>query len=157
MITNTSTNHSGRKLDLCLFPSMTAPGLTSMEIPGTVPKATAGRNKASQNFARLLLTPLGTWRSDAEAGSNVSSKFLSGIPFTFDQIPSFFAAECLSVIELMARQHQTGTPEDEKIVSSTLVSHTASAGVLSVRIALTYADGAGTELILPVRTGGMLG
>ena len=157
MITATTTDNSGRKLDLSLFPTITGPGLNPMQAPGAVPKVTSGRLKSAQNYLRLLLTPLGTWRSDPTAGSNFATRFLTGAPFTFDQIPSFFAAESLSVIQFMAVNRAANTPDDEKIVAADLLSYNALPGTLSVRVQLTYADGAGTEIILPVRTGGMLG
>ena len=156
MISTTSTNNSGRKLDICLFPETVGPGPVRLEVPGPVAKVTSGRIKASQNYVRLLLTPLGTWRSDPTAGSNFSSRFLSGIAFTFDQIPSFFAAESLSVIQFMANNRSANTPADERIVSATLLSYSVLTGSLTMSIQLAYADGAGTELTLPVKTGGML-
>lgn len=155
MIGSVSQNHQGRRLDLALFPWATGPGQTRMDLSGTHGRAVAGPSKAAQNWVRLLMTPLGTWRSTPEAGSNFPAKFIAGAPLTFDQIPSLFAVEAMDVIEFM-HASAPDAPDDEWIVSASLADYRVSPGAIALRIEMSFASGDKTEFLLPVETGGML-
>lgn len=152
-ITGTNTNYTFRRADLALFPGLTDAGLIEqMSLGGRNPKVATGHLKATQNFLRALLTPLGHYRARPGYGSELYPTLLSGAPFYQDEIPNIFAIEAMRVVEYLFTNKPTGTPEDEIIDRAVLAGLTTPDRTrISMQVQVFFAnDDEAVEVTIPI-------
>ena len=144
-----STNYSGRTVDLSIFPDLSAIGIPAESKLSIQPKAVAGIAMAVQNFARILLTPLGNYRADPLMGSNFSQKLSNRYILYPSDLQQVFLIESARVLDYMA-SHYGSAPLDERIQSVSLLSSSVRSTTISMTIAVVTAAGNTVSFILPV-------
>ena len=148
----TSSNYSGRQVDLSIFPDQRLPNravITDIGKDRVFSRAIAGPAKASQNYGRLLLTPLGSVRSHPTMGTKFRERFTQGGLRYGTDPGQVFAAENLRVLDFLDSV-SVGRPDDERIESATLQGFTVVAGGVTLNVALTMRSGDTTTFLLPV-------
>ena len=148
-ITGTSKNYTGRKVDLSIYPSVST---NNVPVIASAPysRAIAGPSKVAQNFVRILLTPLGKYRSAPLLGSNFMLKIRSGFVKHDIDLLHLFAGESLGVVEFMNDNEPSSTPDDERILSVVMTKYATPRGDFSMTIELTTRGGNTTQFLLPV-------
>lgn len=149
-ITATSTNYTGRVVDLSLYPSIQTPGIPADMQVSKTPKAIAGLSKMAQNYSRLLLTPLGTFYGDPDRGSLLLTKLSSGTVRFPIQAAQVFLIESERVREYIKQNETPDTPADERIGTVNLISFDLSPTVVSFNISITSESGGNVTFLLPV-------
>jgi hypothetical protein len=143
-------NYTGRKVDLCLYPGLAASGVPVPARVGLFSRVIAGPGKAAQNFARILLTPLGTYRAYPKLGSNFMLRLEQGfVRFDVDLL-HLFAGESLGVLTFMRSLATAVTPLDEQLAEVVMTSYSVQRGVVSLTLQFTTRAGVGTSFLLPV-------
>lgn len=150
MIEGTSINYTGRKVDLSLFPSIANSGIRVAAGVSSNPKAVAGLSMMAQNFARILLTPMGTYRGDPKMGTNFFNKLSSRSMQYPSDIKQAFLIESGRVLEYMHDAVTAATPLDEQVGSVSLGNVDLGSTSVSLRIDLVSKAGNSVFFLLPV-------
>ena len=146
----TSTNYTGRKVDLALFPDLKTEYQAVSGRFSDFPRAIAGIAKLSQNYLRALLTPLGHYKSDPDYGSNLQSKMTTQrIRFPSDVLHAF-VIESDRVASYLHAQETEETPMDERFGKATLVGQNLIGGQIELTIELESASEETVSLLVPV-------
>ncbi len=147
----TSTeNHSTRKVDLSLFPTLSLQGgVVDVSFPPA--KFVAGRSKEAQRFVSCLMTPLGSVASDPDMGSEFASYIRTRSNFGFFyEIEGLFSAESLRVLVWMNKVLPQDRPSDERIVGVSLSRWNASGTSLEMEVSFSFGDGTPGKVLVPV-------
>lgn len=146
----TSTNYSGRTVDLSLFPGASSPGIPVIAQISTRPKAVAGLSKMAQNFARILMTPLGTYRGSPLMGSYFFTKLVSRLVRYPSDISQVFLVERDRVTEYMRSNFSATLTADERIKTARLKEVVVDATSIYLRIEVESEAGGTLPFLLPV-------
>ena len=138
MITSTTTNYTFRKVDLSLYPDLRSAGIPVGMRLGSPARLITGHSKAAQNFLRVLMTPLGHYRSRPDFGSEFSTKIFSGSMIFAEDLPNIFAMESLRVLEQVFDPKSESIPSDEIIIRADLKDFRTSPGTLVMEIYLYF-------------------
>ena len=144
-----STDYTGRTVDLSIFPTI---AISMVPVGDSIDpsRAIAGPSKLAQNFLRILMTPLGTYASNVDFGSNFMLRLKNGsIKFPVD-LSQAFSAEALRVQLQMQKMYAANTPDDEKLGTISLQNFTINRGVVQLTINLTTVAGSSASFLLPV-------
>lgn len=145
-----STKYQGRKVDLAIFPELTGEGITADARTINNPKVIAGLGKMTQNFARILLTPLGHYRSDPDFGSELIAKLVMNQPRFPSDVLHAFLIERDRVIAYMRANERVDAPSDERIKSANLVSQDVSGTGINLTIEVVSESLETVSFLLPV-------
>ncbi len=149
MITSTSTNYTGRLVDLCLFPGLNLPDTPRPMTVDGVAKVTTGISKAVQGFAVALLSREGENYEDTNFGTNFSSRMgYGGVKYPSD-IGQIFAIEASKAIDWW-NTNSKGRPLDEQIKAVDLVDQRIGATSVSLSIKVTSRADSDISFFLPV-------
>lgn len=148
-ITSTSKNYTGRKVDLSIYPSIS---VSNTPVTAGMPfsRAIAGPSKVAQNFARILLTPLGKYRGNPDLGSNFMSRIRSGFVKADVDLLHLFAGESIGVVDFMNNTASDSTPDDERISQVEMTKYSAAQGSFRMTVELTTKGGGSVAFLLPV-------
>lgn len=142
-----STNFTFRRADVSLFPTL-QPGEAARLSFDPPARAVTGKAKAAQNFARILLTRKGHYRSDPDYGTGFMDDFGSGKVIHQEDVASLFSVHALDAVEHLY-SIRSGLPGDEVIVEAALDSVDVYAGGMDMKVRLQFEDGS-AETIIPV-------
>ena len=157
----TTTDYTGRQLDLELLQSVTTPTalqrvhLTSV---GNEPKIVSGIEKAVQRYTVLLLTTVGDIRFDPGVGGVLVSKLAGGQIQNLGYLYHVFALANSSALKALA--HDDGSevfgsiPDDERITHAVLENAAMdyATGTASLTVVITTAAGSAFTYVVPVNT-----
>lgn len=150
MITGVSTNYTGRKVDLSIFPTMMTAGVPAIAQFSNKTKGIAGPSRELQRYAIALLTPLGHYRSDPTYGSNFLQKLWSSqLRFNTD-LNFLFIKETQRVLEWLAVNRPANTPTDEMLASVTLVSSNLTLTSVNITANAVMQSDDALTLLLPI-------
>ena len=124
---NTTTNYTGRSIDISLFGS--SPTGASIEM-GLRPTALAitGKLKASQNYIRAMFSSVGERREEPRYGSALISGLIgTNINFPI-QINQIFSTQNALALNWIKSNYTSSTPLDEQIDTVTLLSYSILSG-----------------------------
>jgi hypothetical protein len=113
-MSSTTTNYSGRLVDISLFNQGDSNNLSNL---GVRPQSLVitGKLKASQNYLRILLSNIGERKEDPLFGSDVVSVFKS-CNFSFmSQVNQNFSIANENTIKYIKSKYTNDTPIDERI------------------------------------------
>lgn len=150
MITGTSTNYSGRRVDISLFPTILQPLVpVDMEISSS-PRSIAGPSKAAQGFLRCLLVAEGEIAGDKNAGTNFFTRMTnSSIRYPSD-IEHAFLIESSKAVDYWNQNSAGLRPLDEQIHKVSLVDLEIGFQGVSISIELVTRGGDKVTFLLPV-------
>jgi hypothetical protein len=142
-------NYQGRRVDLSIFPGLRVSGQSVPAGFGPHPRVIAGPAKAAQNYARLLLTPLGSNRARPALGSHFLSRVRAGFVRYPADLASLFAIENLRVFNFL---NSLPAPDrvDEQLESVVLENYALQPGGLTMTLAVRVASGDALPFLLPV-------
>lgn len=146
---NTTTNYSGRTVDLCIFPNLQIAGLPADASFGKVARVVAGPLAAAQNFVRFFLTDLGHYPSDPEAGALFAQYLARGEIRLPSDLTQLFALESFRVKEWMLA-NSVGAPDDERIARVNLLNYDLSGTSIDLTIEIVTKAGDAVSFRLPV-------
>jgi hypothetical protein len=111
---STTTNYSGRIVDISLFNQGDSDNLSNLGIrPQSL--VITGKLKASQNYLRILLSNIGERKEEPLLGSDVVSIFKS-CNFSFmSQVTQNFSIANENTIKYIKSKYTSDTPTDERI------------------------------------------
>lgn len=143
-------DYTFRTRDISLFPII-GEGGGGLDVQMD-PHVCTGKSKASQNYFRLLMTPIGSFPSDPDAGSEFF-KATEGRNLSEPELLNLFASENLRVIEYLTTiQQGKDIPDDERIVEGRLSSVAVSRTGFSIVVELSFADGdPPLPFVLPIK------
>lgn len=148
---STSTDYTGRQVDISIFPDMVAPGQLVDATFSENPKAIAGAMMVAQNFARILLTQYGHYKNDPTMGSFFFEKLTTrNMQFPSDLELSFLL-EKERVLRYMNSLLTDEVPDDERIRSATLLSANVSGSNVDLTIQIETVAGITMSFLLPVQ------
>lgn len=146
----TSTNYTGRKVDLSIFPETAFANIPVEANLALGSRAVAGPLALSQAFAVALLTPLGHYRSDPNYGSTLMADLTEKrVEFPSD-IQHAFALATISVIGYFDRAW-ANHPDDEKIATVALDTYNIRGTVIELSVILKTVAGPTAVFLLPVQ------
>ena len=163
-ISGTSSDYTGRQIDLELLQSIAAPaGSQQMSLTTVSPEAkiVAGVEKVVQRYAMLFLTPLGDMTYDTSQGSAFIKQLLRGTIQDRSALQTYFATSNDAVLQQMKSDDaMVGTygeqPLDEQIDTAYLLDFDIDFATATVmlRIELTTKAGTSVAFLLPATTVG---
>lgn len=147
----TSTDYTGRQVDISIFPEMQTAGvLVDAEFSNNT-KAIAGAAMVAQNFTRILLTPFGHYKSDPLLGSNFFSVLTTrNMQFASDLSLSFLL-ESARTLRYMNSILTDDVPDDERIKSATMLSASVNGTNVEMTIQIETVAGTSITFLLPVQ------
>jgi hypothetical protein len=150
MISAISTNYSGRRVDLSLFPRLLLPNApVEMEV-SRLPMSIAGPAKAAQGFVKSLLTAQGEIPGDPTAGTNFFARISnSSIRYPSD-MEHLFLIESSKAVDAWNESSAGSRPLDEQINRVALVGLEIGIQGVSISIELFTRAGESTTFLLPV-------
>ena len=146
---NTTTDYSGRQVDLCIFPDLQASDTPVDAAFGKAPKVVAGPLMVAQNFARFFMTDLGQYPSDPEAGSLFAKSLAQGEIRLPSDLTQLFAMEAFRVVEWMLN-NSVDAPSDERISQVTLLDYDFTGTAIDMTIGIVTKAGDTVSFRLPV-------
>lgn len=154
----TTTNYSGRSVDLLLLQFVSAPGADILVKPDVSksPRIVTGIEKMAQRYALLFLTQTGSVKNSESEGSDFLKLLGAGQIYDENTLDSAASAANNAVFRQMRLEDSTlETKDDEAIESSKVVEvevdrNTAS---VSVTISLTSVAGESYVYTIPLATG----
>lgn len=150
MISGTSKNYTGRKVDLSLFPTIQSPSVSVNSGLTAEPKAIAGLSAMAQNYGRVLLTPLGTYRGDPLMGSYFFNKLVTRLVRYPSDIQQTFLIESGRVIDYLDTVYAADAPLDEQVRRATLTDIELQGTSIGLVIELESRAGDSVSFLLPV-------
>jgi len=163
-MTGTSTNYTGRQLDVELLQRVARPvdqrvfpSVDAVDQSG--PGMCSGMQKTVQRFAKLLLTELGSVKGGPEVGGELMSLVRTGTMSTEAYMRFMIEVSSKNAVDVMELDDLDGrfgaTPDDERLVGTQLVSLLVdeAKGEASAVIRLETAAGTDYRFIIPVATG----
>jgi hypothetical protein len=150
-ISSISTDYTGRKADLSLFPQQKVPlVLAPLEFSAS-PKSIAGILKGSQNYLRVLLTPRGCYKSDPTFGTQLVQQIRSGSLKYPGDVLHLFAMESGKAESWIRQRESSSDPADERIGTVVLESFDLDRTRLKMDLTYTSASGENISLLVPVQ------
>lgn len=147
---STSTDYSGRKVDLSIFPDNTVPNVPVEASFSMGSRAVAGPLAIAQSFSLALLTPLGHYASDPNYGSTLLSDLTEKkVEYPSDVLHAF-ALATIGVLSYFDA-NLPDAPADEKIATVVLDSYNVQGTEIDLSIALTTQAGSTVTFLLPVQ------
>jgi hypothetical protein len=150
MIASISTNYSGRKADLCLFPRLMEPNTpVDMEV-SRQPMSIAGASKAAQGFIYHLFVAAGEIAGDPDMGTNFFAKMSNrgAIRYPSD-INQAFLIESSKAIDAW-NERSKSRPADEQIKRVAVVDTEINRNEVSLSLELTTKSNDVIAFLLPV-------
>ena len=148
-----SSNYTGRTVDLSIFAGLGVPGVpvASGFTVGSfgASQAIAGPAKAAQNYARLLLTPLGSNRARPLLGSNFLPRVRAGAVRYPADLASLFAIENLRVLTFLSTLPAPAFA-DEQLAGVTMTAAAVTPTGFAMSLTLSVASGDTLPFLLPV-------
>lgn len=155
---NTTTDYTGRQLDVELLQSITKPAelvpvtLSNVSKP---PKMVAGIEKLVQRYALLLLTNIGEVHFDQEQGGDLLKLLLEGYVQDVGQLNYAFAsANNLVISQLNNDDLNTDTygtiPPDEMIKEATLLDSSVDKATSTAYLRIQVISQADTDFVFVV-------
>ena len=146
----TTTNYSGRKVDIALFGSTPSGAAIEMGMRPTA-LAITGKLKASQNYIRTLLSMVGERKEDGTYGSELIQSLLStNISFPI-QIQQAFSIQNALVLKWIKSLYTDATALDEQIDTVALLDYSIQpGGKVSLSLQLSTLAGETASFYLPV-------
>lgn len=145
-----STDYSGRKVDLSIFPDGVTPNVPVEASLGFAGKVVSGPLAIAQAFAVALLTPLGHYKSDPDFGSTLIEDLSSKKIEMPSDILHAFALSSIPVVSYLDSARQDA-PDDERIDAVRLESYNISGSVIELTIVITTLAGQSATFLLPVQ------
>ena len=154
---NTSTDYSGRLVDLEVLQSVSvlAPTAVSVSSVSKTPKNVTGAQKAVQRYALVFMTTAGDVHFDTTFGTSFMRAIASGQVQNNNQLLNSFAIANSTVLQLLAAEDAKADfgnqPDDERVINAQLTNHTVDIahGRVLLYITLTLASGDTTSFVLP--------
>lgn len=150
MITGTSTNYTGRLVDLCLFPDISLPSTPRSMAVDSPARVIAGVSKAVQGFVMALLSREGENKEDPLMGTLFSERMgVNGLKYPSD-IDQIFYIEASKAMDWW-NSNSKSRPLDEQIRSVSLVGRVFGATSVSLSVRFVTLAGNDIEFLLPVK------
>ena len=152
-ISGTSTNYSGRKIDLHIMQGVKAPATTSITPSvGVISNYCTGIQKLVQRYAIMLLTELGSQEPYPEFGSNFLTKLTSSSSiFNVRDVYHIFAFANDKVSkEIIAYQIDNILPEDEQLNTASLLDVVPQSEGVALKIQIVPMSNTAVEFIIPL-------
>jgi hypothetical protein len=158
MIT-TTTDYSGRQVDIEFLQTITAPTgsqYVTKSIARTTPKMVAGIQKMVQRYATLLLTRLGDVYMAPDQGTRFIERIMRGNGRTGGFLEQTFAFASTDAISQMRADDNDAafgvTPDDERIAQATLLGYSMNfaTSILSLTVYLETQAGLPVKYVIPV-------
>jgi hypothetical protein len=149
----TTTNYSGRKVDLLIFqnPDYTGKNVQVTLDFGSPSKITTGIQKAVQRWTILFLTRRGSALGDPELGTDFMTKLLKQQLPDDLAIQNEFAIAARDITDYLIATSSSTIPDDELIIGATLLDGwNLSKTMLKLRIGLTSRAGTAYTVVVPV-------
>ena len=155
---DSTTNYSGRTVDMLLLQFVAAPAADVVVSPDVsrVPRITAGVEKLAQRFAQLFLTQVGSVMNRGSEGTEFMNALGSGRIYNESTLRAAAAAANKDVFnQIRTEDLRLGTPDDEMLVESTIkdLGLDRARATVSITFALTTAAGNEYVYTVPVATG----
>lgn len=113
-MSSTTTNYSGRLVDISLFNQGDSDNLSNLGIrPQSL--VITGKLKASQNYLRILLSSIGERKEEPLLGSDAISIFKSSNFSFMSQVTQNFSIANENTIKYIKSKYTSNTPVDERI------------------------------------------
>jgi len=155
-MTATTTDYSGRLVDLLIFQGVKAEGEAAITLGlGTAGEICTGAQKLSQSFTLLFLTRLGSNPKHPDWGTNFVPAVQQGRVNTEKAVNSEFNTASELVRRTLAKAWEgTALPADERLSKATLNSFTIDTenSKLVLYVKLVTAAGVSLVIVLPVPT-----
>jgi hypothetical protein len=151
---STSTNYSGRTVDLLIFQNTKPSGNQKIFMGfGTGGELTTGVQKVSQTFTTILLTDIGSVYDQPDYGTDLILSIQSGQTQNGSDLESAFniaAAAAKSIMDQAAED--AGAPPDERLSTAVLSDYILdkNSGKIVLTVVITTEAGASATIYLPV-------
>ena len=151
---STSTNYSGRMVDLLIFQNTKPTGNQKITMGfGAGGELTTGIQKVSQTFTTVLLTDVGSVYDQPEYGTNLIPSIQSGRTQNGSDLESVFNIAAAAAKTIMdAAADAAGYPADERLNVAELEDYVLDKnnGKIVLTVAITTDAGSSAVIYLPV-------
>ena len=159
-----TTDYTGRQVDLELLQSIAVPGPMAQRVHitnvGQAPKVVAGVEKAIQRYAQLLLTTLNDIHFAPELGGTLLQSIMMGTVGDQGTLAHLFCVASAGAVKAMATENVNGAfgtvPQDEWITDASLISIDLNPATQTVGLSVQLTTAAGTQyqFVVPISTAG---
>jgi phage baseplate assembly protein W len=150
----TSTNYSGRLVDMLVFQNTNPSGKKRIEMTfGEGGLLTTGIQKVAQTFTTILLTDTGTVYDQPDYGTDFVRSIQNGIAHTEDGLKSSFSLAVAEVKRIMSTAAlNNNLPEDEQLEDAELLDYELdkATGKIGITVGIVAVAGPGTTIYIPV-------
>ena len=142
-----TVDYSGRILDAEFMQHVAGPAKlitldTTLRKDGASRRVT-GVQKVAQRYALILMTPRGTLPQYPDYGTNLSTLIHNGAVANRSQLATLFAFANSLTMDQLAAEAQPTDPDDEVLVSATLIDYDIDYSSLSVLLRILLKTRAG--------------
>ena len=142
-----TVDYSGRILDAEFMQHVVGPAKmitldTTLRKDGASRRVT-GVHKVAQRYALILMTPRGTLPQYPSYGTNLSTLIHNGAVANRSQLATLFAFANSLTMDQLAAEAQPTDPDDEVLVSATLIDYDIDYSSLSVLLRILLKTRAG--------------
>ena len=153
MIAGTTTDYTGRLLDIQLLNTIVVPdGIHEMRLSilAVEPKMVTGIQKLIQRYAILFLTSLEDIKYDPNTGTTFLPAMFGGAINSPGRLTSYFAVGNSNVVSIL-KKDIVGLPDDEILVSADLTDYNIdyARGWLYLRVTIINKAGDSTLFVVP--------
>ena len=146
----TTTNYSGRKVDLLIHQGVDAVGETQVQLGLGDGYVCTGVQAVAQMFAKMLLTDVGSRLRDPYFGTHFMSSLRNNEIADENGLQSSFQAAVADILEYLSNVEAPADP-DERLVNAELIQWDLRPTKLSMHVKLTTEAGTTREVYLPVK------
>jgi hypothetical protein len=150
----TSTNYSGRLVDMLVFQNTNPSGKQRIEMTfGEGGLLTTGVQKVAQTFTTILLTDKGTVYDKPDYGTDFVRSIQNGTTQTEDGLKSSFSLAVADVKRIMSTAAlDNSLPEDEQLEDAELLDYALdkASGKIGITVGIVTVAGPGTTIYIPV-------
>ena len=152
-ISGTTTSYNGRVVDIEFLQSIekvTAQQVL-MSIQQKSPKIVTGIEKTAQRFAICLLSTQDS-KYDTELGSTLLTDIARGLIQSNAQLANTFVFASTRTIDMMNKENDASTPDDEIITMVNLLEHEVSLATGKVNLTVELRTQAGDNIVFVMPT-----
>lgn len=149
MITGTTTDYSGRLVDIEILNTVDGPSANkSLHLSLTPGRIVTGIQKAVQRYTCLFLTY--DLKFDPGIGSVFIPAIAQGVVVSYADLYKLFSISNSLVLDQLSKT-STGMPDDERVASATLTDATLNRGssTISLTIKITTVAGDSASFVIP--------
>jgi hypothetical protein len=151
---STLTDYAGRTYDVSAFHGQQPRGEVRLDqtLVGSSGMICTGPVKAAQRYVLEFQTERGSMRYRATRGCDFMTKLRLGYLRHDSDVFAAFALASADVIDNLVLDETGTTPDDEKLLSATLIGVQIFPGYCTLKIRLVTMAGPHREVILPIAT-----